>query len=224
MALHLVHWQVVALHWLGRWDEAIVGAQRAKRAWEDLGRPAASYAVGCFLSAVAIARARHDTESFGTWADVIETILGGRVEPSRIESLSLALAREEFDLALEQFPLIQVSVLPTYVAHALGQFSDRNLLVPEHTLQAWADRAFTEGTPLVEAEARRGLALLHGEEAQAVRAIELFEQCSAKASTARVRCELGLLTGDENIFRAGAAILESLGDVDQLERFAARRP
>jgi hypothetical protein len=50
-------------------------------------------------------------------------------------------------------------------------------------------------------------------------ALDLFEEMGAVPYAARVRCERALLTGDEAELAAGRAVLESLRDVEQLERY-----
>ncbi len=54
---------------------------------------------------------------------------------------------------------------------------------------------------------------------QLERALAIFERCAAVPYAARVRTELGRLTGNEGMVAAGIRALEALGDVDQIDRY-----
>jgi hypothetical protein len=51
------------------------------------------------------------------------------------------------------------------------------------------------------------------------RSITLFDRVGAKPYAARVRCERALMTGDAAEMKAGLAVLEGIGDAEQILRF-----
>src|SRR6202521_6905 len=60
VTLHLVSWRIYTLTLLGRWDDALTMADRARQLWIESGRPSSGYALRGFMSAIDIARARQD--------------------------------------------------------------------------------------------------------------------------------------------------------------------
>jgi hypothetical protein len=52
-------------------------------------------------------------------------------------------------------------------------------------------------------------------------AVELFRACGARPALARSLAERGMMTGNAAEVTAGRAILDSLGDVEQLDRYDA---
>jgi hypothetical protein len=97
--------------------------------------------------------------------------------------------------------------------------------VPPEPLTRLIDLCERYTMPIVEAQARRLRALLAEgleKERELARALALLEACGARPSAARVQVELGTLRGDTGLVAEGMATLESLGDLDQLERIAAR--
>ena len=65
-------WRVVALHALGRWDEALADAARAERAWQDSELRAPWYAINGFLAAFTIARGRGDSVGADHWRELVQ--------------------------------------------------------------------------------------------------------------------------------------------------------
>src|SRR5207237_9589701 len=68
VTLHLVAWRTYTLTLLGRWDDAIAMAHRARQLLIESGQSSAGYALRGFMAAVDVARARHDqrlVELFG---------------------------------------------------------------------------------------------------------------------------------------------------------------
>jgi class 3 adenylate cyclase len=223
--LHLVNWQLVTLFLLGRWEEAPAAALRAERLWHDLGRPAALYSTAGFLCALGIARARRDTADVERWRDILLAIVAQDAERVGNSAIARLLAEGDPLAVTERLrPRAGESrVVSVILAFAMSYSSDYATDVGDAALHLWLERAVAEDVPLIEAEARRGLGLARADRVELERAQAIFERIGAVPGAARVRCELGLLTGDEASYAAGAAELERLGDIDQLERYAARR-
>jgi len=72
--------------------------------------------------------------------------------------------------------------------------------------------------PLLEAQCRRARGLVLSDQRLLEEAESLFAARGEVPCTARVRVELGLLTGDEERLLAGTRVLEDLGDVEYLGR------
>ena len=79
-------WRVVALQALGRWDEALVDANRAERAWQDSELRAPWYAINGFLAALAIARARDDSVAIAHWSEMVTRIEDGPTRRSGLDA------------------------------------------------------------------------------------------------------------------------------------------
>ena len=67
-------WRVLALHALGRWDEALAEAARAERAWQESELRAPWYAINGFLAAFTIARGRGDQVGADRWRGLVAWI------------------------------------------------------------------------------------------------------------------------------------------------------
>jgi hypothetical protein len=208
---------------LGQWDEAMTTASRAERVWKDLDRSAASYGVGTFLAALHISRARQDADAESKWRDVVVAILGNVSSRVALITLNLLVARGDLAGAAAQLAIIQRTAFPLYVAEAIDGCTDHTVVVARDVLQRWMDLAIARHMPLLEASARRAIGVANGDADALRRSLELFESSRAVPLAARVRCELGSMTGDDELVRSGTAALESLGDVDQLERYAVTR-
>jgi len=221
--LHLHNWHAVALYWLGGWDHVLIDASRAERIWQDLGRVTPAYANGMFVAALSIARARGDADSERRWREVLATINAGGEKRTPLTKLALTVARADFDAIAEILANLDRTSYPTLVAYYLSECADRAVRIPYEALERWRDLAVRQETPLLEGVARRSMALSTADEDEAGLALAIFERLGAAPQTARIRCELGLMVANEELLAAGTAVLESLGDVDQLERYLVRR-
>ena len=76
---------------------------------------------------------------------------------------------------------------------------------------------------LVSAHARRLRGLLRDDAADLRETLAAFERMGARPFVARVRTELGLLTGDRALVERGVDDLEAIGDVEHAARVAAER-
>src|SRR5258708_11562487 len=70
-------WRILALHALGRWDEALVDAVFAERAWADSEVRAPSFALSGLLAAFTISRNRGDTVGAEHWRELVLRVFEG---------------------------------------------------------------------------------------------------------------------------------------------------
>src|SRR5438128_11041064 len=78
------------------------------------------------------------------------------------------------------------------------------------------------GFPLLEAQVLRARALARNDAADMSAAIAMWERMGAQPQLGRARAECGLIAGDAAETEAGLAMLKKLGDVNYVDRFAAR--
>lgn len=223
MVLHLVAWRAHVLYELGRWDETLAMARRAERLWSDIGRPATLYAIRGFLAAFDVARSRREPDEAAGWREICELIFEQTPRPDETTLMTrLHLAGDAGALARELGHVPLRHFFERY-ARWFALCSDRSAHVAEPALHAWLERATHNGELMLEAEVRRALAAVRRDRGEALRALELFDASGAVPHSARLRCELGLLDGDREMYATGARALESLRDVDQLDRYELRR-
>jgi hypothetical protein len=79
------------------------------------------------------------------------------------------------------------------------------------------------GAHLVMAQLDRARGLAHHDEAALRAALAVFEQAGARPATARVRVELGRLTGDRALVEVGMRGLLEIGDIEQHDRYSSVR-
>jgi triphosphoribosyl-dephospho-CoA synthetase len=219
-ALHIVVWRVYALTLLGRWDEALVMAERGRQLWLEARQPASGYAIRGFVAAIDVARGRQDDRLVESYREVLDTIarafpadspftpwIGyGGSDLSPMEAVVRHAA--EAGQGLSERP-----------ERALNRLLDAGQPAPADQMAAvlvWAERGTLR--PL-EAQARRGLGLLGRDRAMLSRSLALWEEMGAMPYAARVRCELALLTGNREDLDRGLAMLERLGDRSQIGRY-----
>ena len=109
-----------------------------------------------------------------------------------------------------------------HVERALAICSDRDHRIDPRTLARLIDHVGPRGLRLIEAQARRALGLARDDVDELRHAFAAFESIGALPYVARVRTELGALTGDHSMVAEGIRGLETIGDIDQLGRVAAR--
>jgi hypothetical protein len=217
--LHLVSWRIYTLTLLGRWDEALTMAERARQLWIESGQPSSGYALRGFMSAIDIARARQDErllEVYGTVSDeiAVQFAVGTRVRRwLGYAGSDLAVIEE----ALRLDP-VDRSVQLECLERGLSCLLDHDRLPPIDLAERVL--AFQPGDfPILQAQAERVLGQSQHSVGRLSRALDLLQRAGAVPYAARVRCERALLTGDHDEMDAGLAVLERLGDTHQLGRF-----
>lgn len=221
--LSAISWELSALHILGRWDEASAKGRRMEELWIETDRTAAGYAAHGVLAALEIARARHDEELERRLRAMWDSIAGRFLEGSRIRRLD-ALVRQDFETVGGAL----VADRGHFVARqdsfhrVLAACADHALAVDPDVLRDIIDYMDVHSVRLNVAQARRALGLVTNDAGELAAALAEFEAIGALPYSARVRAELGRLTGDGRMFEAGINALEALGDAAQLGRVAPR--
>jgi class 3 adenylate cyclase len=219
-ALHLVAWRTYTLTLLGRWDDALAMAQRARQLLIESGQSSAGYALRGFMAAIDVARARQDERLVELYRATHDEIAAAFPEASPFRrwlgygNTDLKSCQE----AVEHFlvgPGLQIERLE----RGLSMLLDHDRLPSSAGLLSVLTFCSTHEYPLLEAQAERGLGRAQRDVNRLDRAIALFDRSGARPYAARVRCERALITGDAVEMAAGVAVLEGLGDVEQTLRF-----
>jgi len=220
VVLHLVVWRIYVLTLLGRWDESLAMAQRARQLLLESSQSAAGYALRGFMAALDIARARQDQgllELYGTIHDEIAAAFP-EGSPFRQWRGYGRTDLESCQAAVEHFfrrPRLQVERLE----RGLSMLLDHDRLPSTDGLVAVLAFCREGDYPLLEAQVERALGQAQRDPARLERSIALFDRAGAQPYAARARCERGLMTGDATQMEAGLAVLERLGDAEQILRF-----
>jgi class 3 adenylate cyclase len=220
ITLHLIVWRIYALTLLGRWDDVLRMAERARQLWIEAGRTSTGYALRGFMGAIDVARARQDEgllELYGAIHDEISTAFPEGTPLRRWIGYANTDLRSCLD-AVEYFlihPLLQIERLE----RGLSMLLDHDRFPSTAGLLSVLAFCGEHEYPLVEAQVERALGRAQRDLARLDRSITLFDRAGARPYAARVRCERALITGDAAEMDAGLAVLEGLGDAEQLLRF-----
>ena len=219
-------WRVLALHALGRWDDALADAGRAERAWQESELAAPWYAFNGFMAAYAIARSRNDPVGADHWRSLLLRLDERSDADVRTRRLVSYLNDDPAGLADRVRMLVDFREWTgrfDYVYIYLADVADRRERVGAETLAAIVEYVSARGLDLVTAMARRARGVELRDRADLEFALEAFERMGARPWVARVQTELGLLTGDQELIDRGLDGLESLGDVEHAARVATVR-
>jgi hypothetical protein len=219
-ALHVFAWRTLALMMLGRWDESVSVFYRSLEAWNDAGRHAAGYGLRGFVAGLDIGRARGDARLVSAASEPIMSILA-RFPPDHGHARLSAYVNGEVSLTSDD-PSLFARYPSEMVERRLCLAADLRADLPDNVLPTLLARAEAQKLPLLEAQTRRALGLARGDPAELTAAIDTWERVGALSNLGRARAERGLLTGDQAETEAGLAILKKLGDVNYVDRFAAR--
>src|SRR5207302_3435774 len=220
VTLHLVAWRTYVLTLLGRWDDALAMAQRARQLLIESGQSSAGYALRGFMAAVDVARAREDDPLVELYRATHDEISATFPEGSVFRRW---LGYGDTDLqscqeAVEHFlmgPGLQIERLE----RGLSMLLDHYRLPSTAGLLSVLAFCCTHEYPFVEAQAERALGRAQRDVSRLDRAIALFDRSGARPYAARVRCERALITRDAAEMEAGLAVLDGLGDAEQRMRF-----
>jgi class 3 adenylate cyclase len=217
-------WRTVALHALGRWDEALADAARAERAWQESELQAPWYAINGFLAAFTIARGRGDPVGADHWRELIQRI-DQRSDAGIRTRRVFAYANDDLDAlahnVVEEFRIFAGRL--DYVYLALGLLADRRHAIAEGAIDELIRYVDERELRLVSAQARRQRGVQRGDRDDLAAALADFEEMGARPFAARARTELGMLSGDTELIDRGLDELEALGDVEQSTRVASDR-
>ncbi len=216
-------WRAYVLLLQGQWREVLAEVERAHRLWVDTGRSAAGYAMRGFVAGSDVARAQRDEAAAERWRDAIRTIIGQSWEgdPSKIRVRSyIALDLDAISERLDRTGMGDVTRVET-TERELCLLVDHRRPISEEACRSILDSAIAHGTRPLEGQARRMLALITGDAVEAARAAKVFDACQAVPYAARARAEASLISRDHAGYAAALAVLEKLGDEDQIMRYAA---
>ena len=212
-ALHLLSWRAMTLFTLGRWDEAATTFWRAIETWHDADNIAAGFALRGFSVGLDIGRARGDERLLGAATDAMESVIA-RYPPDSHNRAWFAYTHGE-----SGFMNDRTLHGAENAERRLSLASDRGEALPDRTRTGILATGIRVRVPLLEAQARRSLALAHHDAGEMAQAIAIWERIGAVPQLGRGRAELGLLTGDAAETEAGLAILRRLGDAAYVDRF-----
>lgn len=215
-------WRAFALRALGRWDEALAEAARCEIAWAESEIRAPWFAMNGFLAAFSIARSRGDAVGADHWRANISRIFERSDAGIRTRRMAAYLADDPGDLEAAVVRSFRTFTgRPDYVYLAVGLLGDRRHSMASEAVSAIIDYMEERGIRLVAAQARRLRGQITRDPADLAIALEAFTAMGARPDSARVRTELGLLTGDAPMVKLGLDDLERIGDLEQQRRVMA---
>jgi hypothetical protein len=220
ITLHLVAWRIYTLTLLGRWDDALVMAERARQLWIESGRSSAGYAIRGFMAAIDVARAKQDerlVEQYGAIHDEISAAFPEGTPFRRWLGYGNTDLQSCLD-AVEHF-LLEPRLQLERLERGLSMLLDHDRLPSTAGLLSVLTVCRQYGFPLVEAQAERAAGRAQHDVRRLDRSITLFDRSGARPYAARVRCERALITGDHGEMTAGLAVLDEIGDAEQILRF-----
>ncbi len=104
----------------------------------------------------------------------------------------------------------------------LSMVSDRGFILSDDALGAVAT-GIQPAARLVSAQLDRARGLAHADAALLSNALDFFDRAGVRPAAARVRVELGRLTGDASLVEAGMRGLQEIGDIEQHDRYSSVR-
>ena len=216
--LHVAAWRLYSLTLLGRWDDALMAAERARQLWNESGRSAAGYATFGFVAALDIARARQDQSLIAVYGEIIDVILAAFPSDARVRGWH---ALRQLDLAAIESGIADFhpDVGIQRYERGLNLIVDHDYPVTRERIHPFLEFAEAHAFSIAAAQAHRAIGHAERDSHRLSTSIQLLERAGALPYVARVRCERAWLTGDHAEMRAGIAILEKLGDMEQVGRF-----
>jgi hypothetical protein len=201
----------------------LVDVERAHRLWVDMGRSAALYAMRGFLAGFDIARARRDGAAVERWRDVVLAITSQTWEGDRTSRAAQTYVSLDLDTIRQRLNRAGMEDRTRVDVHErdLSLLVDFREPISFEMCKGILDIVIASGARPLEGQARRMLALISGDAAQATQAAEVFDSCQGLPYAARARAEAALMSGDTEAYASAVAVLERLGDEDQILRYAA---
>src|SRR5919204_3515 len=216
--LHVLGRRLEALFLSGRWDEALATGDRSIGLWHESGEATALYALTGLVGALRVAGGRRMVAQRDRLREMLESITTRSA--GAVNELWLSVIGQDAD-DIEKG--LGRSANPNPVAHALSILCDLGRPPDAQLLQGVKARLLGVSTAAIEAESERCIGLASRDVAALTRALEAFSKMRAEPFVARVRCERALISGDAEDLEAGLAVLEALGDVEQVQRYERRR-
>ena len=217
-------WRVLALHWLGRWDEALADAARMDEAWRESQIRGPWFLVNGLVSAFTICRARGDAVSADHWRDEVLGIFRRSDENIRTQQMRAYVEDRPADLesaVVDNF--LRFTGRLDYPAVSMAFLADRRHLGPTAKLDTIIEYMESRGIQALSAHGHRLRGIRRADDGDLAAALTQFEAMGARPYVARVRTELGLLTANHGLVEQGVVELEKLGDIEQGARVASER-
>jgi len=172
------------------------------------------------MAAVDVARARQDERLVELYSGIHDEISAAFPEGT---AFRLWLGYGSADLracqeAVEHFvlaPRLQIERLE----RGLSRLLDQDRLPSTTGLLSVLELCHRSEYPVLEAQAERALGRAERDVSRLDRSITLLDGVGARPYAARVRCERALITADAAEMKAGLALLEGIGDAEQILRF-----
>ena len=215
-ALASTSWSAYTRALMGDWARTEASLDDLRRRWIDAGRPSAAYALQGVLSGLDWARNRSADAAVDRWRDVANEILTS-FPPTHPVAAIMALLALDLDGVVdvvrrhERYP-----DRAHYVEHALALCADRAHPVPIEVLDDVLQRATRVGLRVLEAQALRTKGLTRRDPTDLDAALVAFSAMGANRYAARVRVELGALTGAPEQLDEGRRQMHALGEGDLL--------
>ena len=222
--LHLVVWRIYILALLGRWDEALVMAERARQLWLESGKPSAGYSLRGFMAAIDVARAHQDDRLSETYREILDTILLAFPADSRLRGW-LGYGGPDLapiEAAVNEF-VLEGGGLSERAERGLNLLLDAGRPPAADVMTRLLAFAEPRSFRPLEAQLHRGLGMVGRDVDMLTRSEAIWEKMGALPYAARLRCERALLTGDGAELEKGLAVLERLGDRLQVARYEQRQ-
>ncbi|MEO5705144.1 MAG: adenylate/guanylate cyclase domain-containing protein [Candidatus Limnocylindrales bacterium] len=216
-------WRALALSVLGRWDEALLDAARAERAWAESELQAPVFMMHGLLAAFGIARARADVVGASRWRELVERIFQHMDAASRLQRLRAYLDDDDvmLDGMVADFRIFTSRL--DYLHFAVSRLADRRHPSPLPAIDALVAYTRERELRLVLSGALRLRGVVRSEPVDLEAALDMYEGMGARPYIARVNADLGLLTDDASRIERAIDDLTALGDIEHATRVAQRR-
>ena len=209
-------WSAYARALMGDWARTEASVDDLRRRWIDAGRPAAAYALQGVLSGIDWARNRGAEGSVDRWWEVADAIISSFPRAHPVSAIG-ALIALELDGVVDVITRHQrYPDRAHYVEHALAICADRAHPVPIEVLDEVLERARRVRLRVLEAQALRARGQAKRDATDLLASLEAFDAMRAARYAARVRVELGALTGADDQLGEGTRQLQTLGEGDLL--------
>jgi hypothetical protein len=218
-ALHLCAWRAIGLRLAGDWDRGLEVMERGRQLWLEAGRPSAGYAVRGFAAACDIARARRDEERLQQYLAIVEEIETQFPRQDLRRGLHYARRDMEWIAEVARSDLLTNVRRPELRANVIDVAVSAGITLPAGTMRDLATWSLEHGLRIQAGQALRALAMASGDPSHLDGAVDLFRACGARPALGRSLVERGIMTGDAAGVGSGRAMLELLGDVEQLDRY-----
>ncbi len=215
-------WRALDLYVLGRWDEAVSETLRMQRASREAELKAPWFMLNGIVAGWLLARARGDTVGADGWRAAATSIFEQSDPGIRTQRLVSLFAGDLGRLA--QDVVVDWTIFTgrlDYPALALMELADHRVGADLDVLDAMVPYGDERSIRFLTAAARRLRGLLRHDPQDLAAAQAAYESMGARPFVARLRGEIGVLSGDAAGAESAVTELERIGDTRQASRLAA---